>query len=235
MVDLHSHLLPGIDDGAPDSGASQKILQQLLACGVTRVALTPHFYPAKNSVSNFLAARREAYERLLVLPESREFRFLLGAEVYLTESLFNARDLEALCLEGTGLMLVEPAEREGLTQGLVERLERLVSFYDLTPVVAHIDRFPYLFRNRKALNRLRELGCLFQMNVSGALEWGKKRACRRLLREGQVDFLGNDLHRPTDAPAFLARRLEKLEKGVGVESLRRIEEGSLALFGNWEA
>ena len=209
---------------------SRSILKGLKEAGVKRLALTPHFYPAKNSISHFLRSRAEAFEVLLALPEAKEFSFLLGAEVYLTETLFNSSDLSALCYEGTDRILVEPAERDGFTAALRDRLERIVSSYSLTPVIAHIDRFPYLFRSRKNLAELREMGCLFQMNASSLFSFGTSFTCRRLLKGGWVDFLGNDLHRPIPNPAKFSAQLEKLHRFAGEETAR-IEQNSLSLFG----
>ena len=230
MIDLHSHVLPGIDDGSQNLQMTKAILKGLFDCGVTKLALTPHFYPAKNSVSHFLQSREEAFQALLTLPEAKKFEFLLGAEVYFTETLFNSDDLAALCYGKTDLIMVEPCERDAFTPALRDRLEKLSSSYSLTPVLAHIDRFPYLFRNRKILAELREMGCLFQMNVSSLFHFGTSFSCRRLLKDGWVDFLGSDLHRPIPDPAKFSFQLQKLNRKME-EPMARIEKNSLSLFG----
>ncbi len=230
MTDFHSHILPGIDDGARNAGESRTILAGLRSCGFDRIALTPHFYPAKDNIPRFLSAREKAFESLTALPEAASFSFLRGAEVFLTESLFHFEDFRALCFEGTDLMMVEPSEREEMTAAFLNRLERIVSSYGITPVIAHIDRFPYLFRDRRALDRLRETGCLFQLNLSSMFEWGKKGRAARLIRNGYVDFVGNDLHRPIPDPARFKCRLEKFRGRTGEEAFDQIEENARSLF-----
>ncbi len=230
MFDLHSHILPGIDDGARSARESGAMLKQLFECGFSHVALTPHFYPAKNSVAHFTEAREKAYRELQKLPEAGKFSFILGAEVYLTESLFNVQELAPLCYENTSFVLVEFSERESFSAAQNARLERLMAAFNVTPVIAHIDRYPYLLHKSGNLATLRAMGCALQMNLDACFDWRKKRAARRLLQDGRIDFLGNDLHRPSLVPADDCRRLEKLKKKVGAGALAEIEAKSAALF-----
>ena len=91
-VDLHSHLLYGMDDGSRSAAESSKLLKALKEIGVQRLALTPHFYTYEQPMEAFLKKREERFEAFSQLPEASEFQLTLGAEVYLTRELFNYED-----------------------------------------------------------------------------------------------------------------------------------------------
>ena len=107
MIDLHTHILPGIDDGAADEGVSAEQLESLAAQGVDKVVFTSHYYGRKRSPRQFLEARAAAFERIKgSVPRGTEA--CLGAEVHF--SLQTAASNEALCslaIGDTRYMLTE--------------------------------------------------------------------------------------------------------------------------------
>lgn len=191
--DIHSHLLPGIDDGSPDRQTTEKLLQALYEQGVTNLALTPHFYPATDVVESFLEKRQAAMEQLLSIPIASEFNFTLGAEVYMTEALFNHADLPRLCYEGTGFLLTELEYNLHCSPQVFHRLERLMNNYNVVPILAHIDRYPF-FDDYSLLERASETGCLFQCNLQGFFGFRRFRKLRFWAMNGKIHFLGLDLH-----------------------------------------
>ncbi len=193
-VDIHSHLLPAVDDGAPDLKTSCRLLSSLAENGVTHLALTPHFYPYSQSLERFLNKRNAAFEKLLTLPEAKKFSFSLGAEVYLSSTLFNTRDLSLLCYKDTNYMLVEPKYEKMFSKETEIRLRRLIADYGITPVIAHIDRYPFLVSDEKLLNKLKTNGCMFQANFSSFSSCFSRRRLISLYRKGYIDFLGEDIH-----------------------------------------
>ena len=212
FADIHSHLLPGIDDGAGSLKESAKILKQLRSCGLTHLALTPHYYPYRKSLSDFLRDRDLAYEKLSRLPEAKKFTFSLAAEVYLSEILLNNEDLTPLCYQGTRFMLTELKEAQSFTQSLRFLLLRLTQDYEIRPILAHIDRYPFLFRDTQLLYRLRDLGCLFQVNLEVFDRLFKRERALRLYDLGLVDFIGEDVHQKAQTPEKKKKVLAFLEK-----------------------
>ncbi|MBR3837117.1 MAG: hypothetical protein IKJ74_03140 [Clostridia bacterium] len=194
-TDLHSHVLAGIDDGAPDLQVTAKALAALSTQGITHLALTPHYYPHLKDLRSFLKRRERAYEELKTLSEAESFTFSLGAEVYLNDTLFNYEDLGSLCYEGTAFMLVELDGLECFSKAMERNLYRLTEDYGITPVLAHIDRYPYLMKDPELLLTLREMGCLFQVNLQSFEHFFSRRRLYRLVRCGFVDFFGQDVHR----------------------------------------
>ena len=213
QTDIHSHILCGIDDGAYKPAITQKALEDLSREGISHLALTPHYYPSRRPMSHFLSRREKAYEALLALPEAKKFHFSLGAEVYLTETVFNYDDLEPLCYQGTRLMLTELEYGQLYTATTRRRLTRLVEDYRITPVLAHIDRYPYLMRDPGILQELRDVGCLFQVNLLSFAGFFARRRLIRLFRMGFVDFLGEDVHTAVLCGKDRERVLHKIEAG----------------------
>ena len=80
-VDLHCHILPGVDDGAETLSDTRKLLAAERKSGVERFVFTPHFYPAHDAPEAFLARRAEAAAQLRALPEAEGIEFRLGAEI----------------------------------------------------------------------------------------------------------------------------------------------------------
>lgn len=209
-VDIHSHVLPGVDDGASDLDVTRRLLSSVIENGVTHLALTPHFYPYNQSLDRFLQNRNEAYEKLLSLPEAKKISFTLGAEVYLSSTLFNADDLSALCYEGTELMLVEPEYTRSFSKEMQIRLRRLITDYGITPVIAHIDRYPFFMSDEKLLDELKQEGCMFQANLSSFSSYFRRKKLINFYRKGYLDFLGEDIHDKT----LLKEEREKILKKI---------------------
>ncbi|MBR7165247.1 MAG: hypothetical protein IKD18_03115 [Clostridia bacterium] len=212
-TDLHSHVLAGIDDGAEDLQNTAKVLKTLSAQGITHLALTPHYYPHLKDLDSFLKRREQAYQALLTLPEAQAFTFSLGAEVYFTDLLFNYGDLTPLCYKGTSFMLVELQDFERFSKATERNLYRLMEDYGITPVFAHIDRYPFLVKDLKLLSDLKGLGCLFQVNLQSFAPFLSRRYLYRLIDNGLVHFFGQDVHKiplPTkQRNAILARIAKK--------------------------
>lgn len=194
FADVHSHVLYGIDDGARSVKEMQLNLQLLRRGGVTHLALTPHYYPYKGSIRSFLERRDRAFQTLKILPEAQNFTFTLGSEVYLGETLFNNESLLPLCYEGTRFMLTELEYATYFTDAAKYRLLRLIDDFNIVPVLAHIDRYPFLWRDMKVLKDLKRMGCRFQVNLSALRGCFSRWRAIKLFENGYVDFLGEDVH-----------------------------------------
>lgn len=213
-ADVHSHLLPGIDDGARHSSEAEEILSQLQKEGTVYLAFTPHFYPAHDDIDRFLARREEAARHLSKAPVYGAFHVTFGAEVYLTEALFNHERIERLCYAGTRFILAELEYGVPYGKGVERKLERLANDYSLVPILAHVERFPELLNHPARVAYLREVGCLCQVNLQDFALPFKKRKMMRLVKEGMVDFIGEDLHRTSIPASTKTRILSELEHAV---------------------
>ncbi len=193
-ADIHSHLLRGIDDGISTRFGLQEALSSLSCQGITHLALTPHFYPTQDSLERFCHRRQAAFEEFLTFPEAEAFTLSLGAEVYFTDTLFNYADLTPLCYAGTRLMLTELETKSSFSVYTEKRLLRLIQEHQIVPVLAHIDRYPFLYRDLGLLQHLSDMGCYFQVNFDAFSGWLSRRRMLGIFREGHSYFLGEDVH-----------------------------------------
>ena len=110
MVDLHCHILPGIDDGAKTTDISLEMLRLQKEQDVKKIAFTPHLKLDETTYEDFLKSREGSRKTLFSLPEYKEItdglEIKTGAEVYFSLGILNY-DLEPLCYEGTDYILIE--------------------------------------------------------------------------------------------------------------------------------
>lgn len=193
MIDFHTHILPGMDDGCKSVAESLWMLRQEQQQGVDTVVLTPHYYPWENSPEEFLARRSRAWEALKKqLPEDSP-RLLLGAEVHYFEGMGSAPQLKMLRISGTDLLLLEmPFAR--WTQRMVEDLLECASTPNIQLVLAHGERY-FSLQPRAIWPRLRSSGIWMQANVSFFSSWKTRYQAMRMLQRGEIQFLGSDCHR----------------------------------------
>lgn len=204
QVDMHSHLLPGVDDGVKDSEQTLVCLQQMVAWGVQRIITTPHV--SRDWHPNSSAVLREGQAQLQALANAHELpiQIEVAAEYMLDEffpDLLSANDL--LTFGAERYVLIETGWAAA-PQHLEDILFRIQT-QGYTPVLAHPERYSYYYGDEKALARIRDVGCLFQLNwLSLTGRYGQKARAQahQLLKHNWVDFIGSDLHRPEDLPAL---------------------------------
>lgn len=192
MTDFHTHILPGMDDGSRSLSESIAMLREEARQGITTVALTPHFYAWENSPDRFLERRQQAYRVLEPHLEPQWPRLRLGAEVHYFEGIQDAPDMEALRLEGTEYLLLEMplcAWSRRMLGGMLELNERP----EIRVVLAHAERY-FSMQPKDLWQRLQARGIRLQCNVSFLTGWRTGHRAVKMLKNGQIAFLGSDCH-----------------------------------------
>jgi len=196
LVDVHSHLLPGIDDGPADAGGTAAMLAGYAALGFSRVAATPHWRhpgfrtPAPEAVAAAAGVARR-------LPEAAGLEISTGAEIAFDERFAELVEADALPRLGRGrAYLLELSALPGsLPRGLAELAFRLC-VRGVALVLAHVERIPDL-RRGGALAELRTAGALAQIDLTSLAgkHGGSARAeGLRLVEGGGADLLATDAH-----------------------------------------
>ena len=213
MIDFHSHILPGIDDGSRSVEESAEMLRALYRQGVELVALTSHFYANENSPRHFLERRARAFARLAPVLGEDMPRVRLGAEVYYFREISHMEGLDSLCLEGSRLLLLEMPFNTW-TEGEIREVEELCRSGRFTVMLAHIERY-WKDQKRSVWQRLREAGAVFQCNASlfkPSLHQGR---AIRMLRQGYVQIIGTDCHNMEGRRPNMDVAVAALEKRLG--------------------
>lgn len=194
LYDMHSHILPAMDDGAKNIDESLILINRLKRCGITDICLTPHFYTHRESLETFLDRRDSAY-RLLSDYADGSVRFHLGAEVYVTKYLFsNELNLHLACYNGLSYMLTEFPYSSTFEGESMLHINRLINNYGITPVIAHVERYPYLLKHPRVADELLSMGVVFQSNACSFLKFPLKHKLIRMLEEEQIQIIGSDAH-----------------------------------------
>ena len=221
VSDLHSHVLPGMDDGSGSLEESLAMLRETAAQGIRIMAATPHFDPRSDTPEAFLARRNRAVEALTEKLEPGIPRLLLGAEVRYFRGISESDALPLLTLEGGKALLLElPAAPwpEELWKELAQFRQRT----GIVPIIAHIDRYIGPFRTRGIPERLGELDLLIQANSGFFLKKSTASLALRLLREDKIHLLGSDCHGMQYRRPDLGAALEKIQPWA--ENIRRYEQ-----------
>lgn len=213
MIDWHTHVLPGMDDGSQSVAESLEILHALREQGIDRVVATPHFYADNESVQQFLARRDQAYRSLQEQLSADLPRIWLGAEVRYYAGISRLAELEQLRIQPTPLLLLEmPTER--WSTSVLNELYYLGSMRGIQLVIAHIDRYQAL-QPHGTVEALCESGILMQVNASAFEGWLGRRATLRQLRNGQLAFIGSDCHNMTNRRPHIGAAYRHIGAALG--------------------
>jgi len=208
MIDIHSHILPGIDDGSTNIEMSLEMLKMAEEKGTRVMVATPHFISGRyeNHYDEVFALYQEL--KLIAKAAGIKVQILLGQEVMLDSySLKLCKEKILRGINGSKYMLIEfpmdvmPKD----TLDLIYELRLL----GINPIIAHPERYKYIYETPTVINDFIEEGCAFQINT-GSLEglFGKKvQDCARLLvQEGLTNFIASDAH-------SVSRRCPGLKEG----------------------
>lgn len=192
MIDIHCHILPGVDDGAKDLSESRAMLAAQRACGVDRLFLTPHFYPEACTLDDFLTAREKAWAQLANLEELPRIR--PGAEVRYCRQLLEL-DLGKVTLGDSDYLLLELPGRHypSFAVQIVEQLQG----DGFIPILAHVERCAYFREDPELLKRLVDLGALAQVSAAALFDRKDKNFARACLEHNLAQIVASDAHNMT--------------------------------------
>ena len=214
MIDLHTHILPNMDDGSKSLEETVALLKLLKQQGISTVAATPHFY-AQEAPGAFLKRRNASLEMLRSIPEEDRLNILPGAEVAYFSGIGSSEALIPLQIGETKLLLVE-MPFGAWSDYVVEDICEIPIQLGLIPVLAHVNRYPGRDQFPKYKDVLLAGGVYFQCNTEAFFTFRSRRWALELLKKGYIHFLGSDSHnlttRPprwTEARAVVEKKLDK--------------------------
>lgn len=224
MIDLHSHILPAVDDGSSCVEMSVAMLEEEARQGIACVMATPHFYAHRDEPERFLARRAEAEIRLQEAIRGRTDlpRLCLGAEVSFYSGMSESDVLQSLCLGNSNYLLVEMPMAPWPERAYHE-LAAMKERQGITPVLAHVERYLPRFRAERVLNKLEALPVLLQANASFFLERRTAKMAMNLLCKGKIHLLGSDCHNLDSRPPRLGPAVEKIRQTLGDDALEWIK------------
>lgn len=223
MIDIHTHIIPEVDDGSKSVEESVKLLEKLERQGVDKVALTPHYYGRNKNITKFLGNRRAGYEKLRQAYTGK-IRLVEGCECNIsTCANGDFTDLEALTLGNTRYILTEMSFESEWDNEMWSRLNKLLDT-GLVPVIAHVELYPAVNKKPQIAYRLVRFGCLLQINCDSVIDKTKYELVKALIRHGQAYCLGSDTHNLDKRPPHYAEAVQTLKTDFGTELIERMQE-----------
>ncbi|HHG84349.1 MAG TPA: capsular biosynthesis protein [Bacteroidetes bacterium] len=201
-TDLHSHLIPGIDDGSPDLETSLEMIRGLMELGYRKFITTPHIM--SDAYPNTPEIIRAGLDKLreAVAEAGLDVKLEAAAEYYLDEIFIaNLDKVELLTFGGERKFLLFETSYISRPMSLGDTIFRLQSL-GYSPVMAHPERYQFFWRESGVdeIRGLRNRGLKMQVNLASFTGRQGRRAAiiaREMAKEGMIDFLGSDLHRPS--------------------------------------
>jgi protein-tyrosine phosphatase len=229
FVDIHSHLLPGIDDGAKDLDDAIALIEKMYSYGIKNFITTPHIlgdlYP---NTPEIIQSKLQEVQEALVKRNFTDITITAAAEYMLDEQFSVILEKEEILTLKDNLVLVE-----------MSYFSPPINLYDILfqlqlkgykPILAHPERYNSYHNNFKEYYKLKRAGCFFQLNLLSLTEhYGKhvQKTTEKLLKENMFDFVGTDAHHH--------QHLETLRKIGTPKSLKSIEDlmkSTIERFGN---
>lgn len=195
-TDMHSHLLPGIDDGAPDVDASIQLIKGMMELGYKKFITTPHVYPDlyPNTIETITEAHAVLTQRLQ--QEQMDVEVKAAAEYFIDEQFPERIDRkEQLLTIHQNWVLIEVSFISPPSD-LNETIFKMV-LAGYQPVLAHPERYSFYHHNKEVFHQFKDRGCMLQINLLSLLGYYGKSAqetARMLVTENLVDLIGTDLH-----------------------------------------
>lgn len=197
LVDIHCHILPAIDDGSKSMEMTMGLCALGADNGITHIIATPH---CENlyEIKNFVSARDKRILRVRQELEEDEIPIKLygGAEVFMSNDIYFSPDLSAVTLAGSRYILIE-FDFDDVEFEFIFEAVAFVKNQGFIPIIAHPERYHYFQRDYNFVNRVADLGVLFQVNITDMLKSSGKQSlklCKAMINANMVSFIATDSH-----------------------------------------
>ena len=224
MVDMHSHILPSIDDGSRDSEETKILLEEAQKAGFTKIVSTSHYYLGyyeedESSRKKYIDAINKNLQQ-----NNKNLQVSVGSEIFITSEMVSLlKENKASSINGTRYVLFElPFVSQ--VQNLKDVIYSLMS-NNYIPIIAHPERYRYVQKNPNMLLELLDLGVLFQSNYGSIIgQYGKeaKKTIKLLLKNNFIHFLGSDVHRKNTIYTAIPEAIETLKEILPEEKLEEL-------------
>lgn len=217
MIDIHSHILPNVDDGSKSFEITFNMLEIAKKDGIDIIYATPHYITGFYE-NTFEKVSERVDELSSLLYEKRiDIKILPGQEIFIDNYTLKDFEREKIRpLSGTSYMLVE-LPMDNLPKNALEIVYE-IGIKGITPIIAHPERYEYFIKDTDIINSFIDEGCLFQINSQSLLgTFGKKIKINSeyLIKNGIISFIGSDAH-------GLDKRTPELKKGI--EAILKIDK-----------
>lgn len=221
MIDIHCHILSGLDDGSDNISESVRMARLAADGGTRAIVVTPHSN-IPNSFANYYDDHyAEVFEALKnsIQEENIPIELYPGHEIYASGDIVRlVKERKLLTLCNSDYLLIEFAFKE-YSETVYRKLQDIVA-EGLTPVVAHPERYAFVAEDNSALIRLKDIGCLIQVNkgsLKGSFGRNAHMISHSIIRHELADFVASDAHSPYMRTPYLADVYEMISDDHSVD------------------
>jgi protein-tyrosine phosphatase len=216
-VDIHSHILPGIDDGAKNLKDSQFLMESMLGFGFKKCITSPH--TMANVYNNTIETINHAKEKVMnELPDlAQKLELKAASEYFIDENFIENFKSNSLLTIKDNFVLVEMSFLNPPIQLHDYLFELQLAGYQ--PILAHPERYSFYHSNFKEFEKLKKMGLKFQMNLLSAVGYygpDVAKASDKLLKSGFIDFVGSDIHHKQHIDSFARKVVLKETKAFEI-------------------
>lgn len=222
--DIHSHILPGVDDGAQSVNEAVEMMEIAYKEGTRQIMLTPHYTRGKNICTKEEMDRNFEFFKAEVEEEFPGLHVYLGSEILYEDGVVeDLKEGKIHTMNGTKYVLVEFNIRISYNE-LYQAIRKLTNAR-FRPIIAHVERYRCLFKHIDRIEELVGLEAYLQMNISsvyGGLLDENARWCKQLVKEGYISFFGTDAHDMEERAPYINDYVKWIEKKCGTDVLEQI-------------
>ncbi len=223
-IDIHSHLIYGVDDGTKSVEETIKILEEAYKQGVRKMILTPHL--RRNMFNNNDEDIEYKFNELKEYAKEIGIELYLGREVYYSIDIL--KDISNYTLANTKYILIEFKDNVGYSQMYTALNNILLEGY--IPIIAHIERYDALDKKKDRILELKSLNCIMTLSAESILniKWFKdnlkkyKKRTQYLLKEDLIDMVGSDAHNLTNRTMLIEKAYNKVCDKYGIKRAKKI-------------
>ena len=200
FIDIHSHILPGIDDGPKNINQSLELINEMKKIGFSKIIGTPHTYQGLyNNTSDSIKKSFEIIESKI----SKDIEVCYASEYLIDLPLVKKIENNSiLCLKDNFVLVELPFFN--MPMNSYEIIFKIIT-NGYRPILAHPERYKYLFDDFNKFKKLKKVGCLFQLNIFSIVGYYGDdilNISKKLLREEMIDFIGSDIHNINNLKIF---------------------------------
>lgn len=232
-IDMHSHILPAMDDGSKSMEMTLAMLRIAQQEGIGIIYATPHCMPGKGHPTQEKVETRIGQVFEAAREEGISVELRKGTEYYYVEDMLDwLEEGKIITLGDSQCVLVEFEPIAEATY--IRNAVREILGFNYRPVLAHVERYPSLAKNNfSTLKEMKELGALVQINcdsVTSAGSWNTKKMVKSLLKQEMVDFVSTDSHRDQGRAPYMEKCAAVLNKKYGEDYARALTGGNAGKY-----
>lgn len=233
-TDIHSHILPNVDDGAKSEKESLQILQSMAKQGITSVVVTPHFYSLncyepKVHKENL----KKVFEGLLNKAKNIVPNIILGHEVHYFKGISSCEEIKELTMGESSYILIE-LPMCNFKDDVADEIMALALDFGLKPIIAHVERYAFAEGFRSILKLVESGLAIAHVNCDSIVDRRTRKNALNLIKYGFASFITTDAHSIKKRPPLMDKALKIIENKLGAEVREKLRLNANNLFKNIE-